>query len=158
MTDNALLEQYRRNHWVITKQAEGLDHADSLLELPFRGNCMNRVLGHILVYRDQALEKLGETAVLGAEESCMYEQGSQPITNSQQAVTLERLLDAFQSSQDRISAGLNGTTPETLAMFADQENQRTVADQIAFLIWHETYHVGQLEILRQLAGKDDAII
>ena len=24
--------------------------------------------------------------------------------------------------------------------------------------WHETYHTGQLELLRQLAGTDDAIV
>jgi hypothetical protein len=29
---------------------------------------------------------------------------------------------------------------------------------LAFLNWHEAYHVGQLELLRQLAGKNDQVI
>jgi hypothetical protein len=37
-------------------------------------------------------------------------------------------------------------------------DDETVAEKIAFSHWHETYHVGQLELLRQLAGKNDKVI
>jgi|GEM_PF-5021639 len=37
---------------------------------------------------------------------------------------------------------------------ADQD----VGAQLSFLSWHETYHTGQTEYLRQLAGKDDQVI
>jgi hypothetical protein len=33
-----------------------------------------------------------------------------------------------------------------------------VAEKIAFSYWHEAYQVGQLELLRQLAGKYDKVI
>ena len=36
--------------------------------------------------------------------------------------------------------------------------ERPVGQHVAGLHWHETYHTGQLELLRQLAGKNDAII
>jgi hypothetical protein len=39
---------------------------------------------------------------------------------------------------------------------ADEEE--TAGQQIRFSHWHETYHVGQLELLRQLAGKNDKVI
>jgi hypothetical protein len=45
-----------------------------------------------------------------------------------------------------------------LEAVADEENRRTVGERIEFMQWRETYHVGQLEILRQLAGVNDAII
>ena len=38
------------------------------------------------------------------------------------------------------------------------ERERTVAERLLFLAWHEGYHVGQTEYLRQLSGKDDKII
>jgi uncharacterized damage-inducible protein DinB len=34
----------------------------------------------------------------------------------------------------------------------------TLGQLIFFLFWHESYHVGQPEYLRQLAGKDDKVI
>lgn len=34
------------NQWIIDCQLKGLAHADTLRQLPFRGNCMNWVLGH----------------------------------------------------------------------------------------------------------------
>jgi hypothetical protein len=40
--------------------------------------------------------------------------------------------------------------------FRDREQPRGAA--LAGLLWHETYHLGQLELLRQLAGTDDALI
>ena len=83
---------------------------------------------------------------------------SQPITNSDGGLPLERLMEVLEVSQERMVAGLDRATPATLAMSTDQENQRTTEQQIAFHVWHKTYHVGQLEILRQLTGADDAII
>jgi hypothetical protein len=45
-----------------------------------------------------------------------------------------------------------------LEAIADEENRRTLGERLEFIHWHETYPVGQLEILRQLAGMNDAII
>ena len=36
--------------------------------------------------------------------------------------------------------------------------ETTLGERLVFLHWHETYHVGQLELLRQLAGTNDAVI
>ena len=40
---------------VIKQKTEGLTHADSMLQLPIPANCMNWILGHIMVYREQYL-------------------------------------------------------------------------------------------------------
>jgi uncharacterized damage-inducible protein DinB len=45
-------------------------------------------------------------------------------------------------------------TEEHLAASAGKE---TVGDQLAFLQFHEAYHIGQAGLLRRLAGKDGAI-
>ena len=37
-------------------------------------------------------------------------------------------------------------------------NPRPLGKLLFFLYFHESYHVGQTEIFRQLAGKDDKII
>jgi uncharacterized damage-inducible protein DinB len=159
MTNSKLLvEQYERTFWVIVKQTEGLSNAESVLQLPFRSNCLNWILGHIIVYREKVLEILGEEPILTDSEKAIYQRGAEPIKDGETAVSLERLLDVLEKSQKKIIAILDGVTVESLNAKAEEGNNRTVGEMLEFLQWHETYHVGQLEILRQLAGKNDAII
>ena len=42
--------------------------------------------------------------------------------------------------------------------FTSGERKMTVGQRAFFLYFHETYHVGQAEVFRRLAGKDDKVI
>lgn len=156
----ALASAYQRTGWIIDRQTEGLSHADSLLQLPFRGNCMNWVLGHILNSRQSALIALNEAGLLPDEYQARYRRGSEPVDEeSQDVLPLDTLLAKLSESQERIVSaltGMNGTGLERPVQVGDQSEP--LGDRLAFLHWHETYHSGQLEILRQLAGTDDRII
>ncbi len=157
--EQKLLDDFERTTWLIEKQAEGLTHGDSVLQLPFRGNCFNWVVGHILESRHRILEILGEEASwLSPEERARYGRGSEPITTAAKALPFERLLEAVRQSHDRIANALQARPAGYFEEIIDPERQRTRADRLAWFHWHETYHTGQLEILRQLAGTDDAII
>lgn len=150
---------FQRTHWLIKRQTEGLSHADALLQLPFRANNMNWILGHLMAYRNRTLALLGEPPALDEKLAARYEQDSAPITGDEDALLpLAQLLTAVDDSQARIVAALNSMAPDGLTAIYDEERQLTRDDRLSFLHWHETYHVGQLEILRQLAGKDDKII
>jgi uncharacterized damage-inducible protein DinB len=147
------------NNRVIGRQVAGLSHTDSLLQPPVRGNCLNWVLGHIVVHRDYVLEAMGEEKVLGEDAVARYDRESQPITGDEPGVLpLETLLEALNTTQERISDALSRATDESLAQPAPKSEPATVARQVTFLLWHETYHVGQTEHLRQLAGTDDKVI
>jgi hypothetical protein len=63
-----------------------------------------------------------------------------------------------QTSQHKIEAALTIIDPEILTTMYDAENKIIVFERIEGLHWHETYHTGQLEILRQLAGTNDRIV
>jgi len=153
-----LIQLHQRTQWIIERQTEGLTHADSLLQLPFRANCMNWVLGHLLIYRDKALELLNETPILNEGQVQLYQRGSEALTDGAAALPLDTLLAALTQSHERLVAALGNVAPGRLEAIADDENRRTLGERIEFMHWHETYHVGQLEILRQLAGVNDAII
>ena len=99
ITTANLTEAFARNVAIIRRQAAGLTQEESLRQPPFRGNCLNWVVGHLADYRDHILRALGAEPVMG-------------------------------------EAG----------------------ERLFFWYFHETYHVGQTELLRQLAGKDDKII
>lgn len=64
ITATDLIGALERNLNIVKSQTQGLSHADSLLQLPFRGNCMNWVLGHIATTRNAMLQFLGEEAIL----------------------------------------------------------------------------------------------
>lgn len=152
---NRLVESYRTTYWLIGKFADGLTHEDSIVQLPFKINTFNWVLGHILVSRDRVLGLLNQTPVFGDSESELYETGSEPVP-SEMAVSLERLLKVLDVSQEGIVEGVESATEELLTTIADEKRKKTVADRIAGLHWHETYHVGQLELLRQFSGEREA--
>lgn len=153
-----LIDVLKRNQWIIEKQIDGLDHQDSLLQTPFRGNCLNWVLGHLAVHRDKILDLLGENALLDKTETSFYQRGSSPITCDTNSVRLETLSNALKEGVERISTALAVKTDDDLSAICDEEKCFTLADKIDFLIWHDTYHTGQIEYLRQLAGKDDSVI
>jgi uncharacterized damage-inducible protein DinB len=153
-----LVQVYERSYRVILMQTEGLSQADSVKQLPFRGNCMNWVLGHIAVHRDKVLGLLGEKPILQPGVRDLYDRGSNPIQEGDPALTLEELLAALEKSQVQLMAALQAASPADLEVAMGEGSQQTKLERIQFLQWHETYHLGQLEILRQLSGKDDTVI
>ncbi len=158
MNKKMILGLFETNHWVLTSQTEGLSHEDSLRQLPFRGNCLNWVIGHLLVSRQSILKLLGLQGSWTAEEIARYKFDSAPIESAEDPGILpfERLLADFETTQKQIAGGFAEITESQLAEMND--NGRTVADRLLFLAWHEGYHLGQTEFLRQLAGKNDKVI
>lgn len=161
ITAAQMAEAYDRNTQILKMQAAGLTHADSLVQLPFRSNCLNWIIGHIVASRGQVLKLLGQEPALPPEVAARYLRESDPITpESPDAMALEQLMSALYLSQDRIAAGLASATPEDLARQETPFGRRTesVGYWLLFLYFHDSYHTGQTEILRQAAGKDDKVI
>lgn len=142
---------------IIKRQAADLTHEDSLLQFPFRGNCLNWVIGHILIRRCTIMEMLGLEAVLTTEERKRYDTGSEPILeNGDEIIRLERLLTLLDDATDQISQAFDTVSDEKWNAMHDDEY--TVAETIFGLYFHDTYHTGQPELHRQLAGKNDRVI
>jgi hypothetical protein len=160
ITTEDLVGGLGRNLDIIKSQTKDLSHADSLVQPPFRGNCLNWVLGHIAGTRDGMLQFLGEAPILDEAQSARYGYGSEPVCGDEEGILeLAELLATLESAQKGIAAKLEGITPEQLATEVKSFlGTTTLAQLLFYLYWHESYHVGQTEMLRQLAGKDDAVI
>jgi len=160
ITTTDLIGGLERNLGIIKSQTEGLSHADSLLQLPFRGNCLNWVLGHLADNRNTMLRLLGEEAILGEAHARRYGYGSEPVCgDGDDILTLEQLHATLEQSQSALAARLARTTADELAREVESFLGTTTLGQlIFFLYWHESYHAGQTEYLRQLAGTDDKVI
>lgn len=150
-----LTNSFRFTQMLINRMTRGLSHDDSVVQPPFKGNALNWVLGHIVASRNEALSYLGAEPVWGDEELALYKTGSDPITSSDQGLTLEQLLAAFDETQERIIERLAEMPEEDLGRIVDTRfGERSVGEHVASLHWHETYHTGQLELLRELAGRE----
>lgn len=150
------------NFGIIQRQMKHLTHEDSLLQLPFRGNCLNWVLGHITQSRNKMLRLVDEDSLWSQEQNTRYDTNSAPITNGDDALRIERILETFAAAHQRLTERLAEMSAEDLATPAKPVIEgfppMTTGQFLHSLLWHETYHVGQTEILRQLAGKNDKII
>ena len=160
ITTTDLISGLERNLGIIKAQTKGLSHADALLQLPFRGNCLNWVLGHIADNRNTMLHFLGEEAILSEADTARYGYNSEPVCgDGDDILTLEQLLIALEQSQSALTARLEKIT--TAELSREQQSflgTTTLGQLIFFLYWHESYHAGQPEYLRQLAGTDDKVI
>ena len=148
----SLTQFYATNHWLIGVLTEGLTNEDSLAQPPFDGNSLNWVLGHIIAGRHTAMKLIGAEAVWDKSEIDLYRTGSEPITSGDQAISLEKLAGDLDLTQERITAALDGKTEaELLEEGETDRGLKPIAEHLSGLHWHETYHVGQLELLRELA-------
>ncbi|MDE3088500.1 MAG: DinB family protein [Chloroflexota bacterium] len=157
---NDLIDAFARNVNIVKMQTKDLTHEDSLRQLPFHGNCLNWVLGHIAENRDHILELLGEPPQIG-ELGTRYKRGSDPLTDAGDgALRLEELLAWLDRAQERIASAIARMDDAGWAREVTTSNNRTttVGQRVFFLYFHETYHVGQAELFRQLAGTDDKVI
>lgn len=159
---HTLLEVLTRNYGVLQRQVQGLTHEDSLLQLPFRGNCLNWIVGHITQSRNKMLQLVDESRVWTDAQIARYNRNSDPITSGADALHFEQMLADLSTAHERLTQKLNQISTDELsapakAVIANTPTW-TVAEFLNFLLWHETYHVGQTELLRQLAGKNDKVI
>ena len=150
-----LIQSFETNHRLVHKFADGLSNDDSLAVPSFKANNFNWVLGHMLVSRNRVLDLLHRSKLLSPADTALYESGSELITAAT-AVPLEQLLAAFDQSQSEISHGLHDSADDDLAAIQAEQREQTVLEQIEGLHWHETYHLGQLEILRQVSAKRES--
>ncbi len=150
---DALTMNFTNNHWVLKKHAEGISHEQSLARSGTGGNTLNWVLGHIVASRNGIFALLGEPPVWTESEAEPYVRGAAQLDPTR-AHPLPAILAALESSQARLMARLETLTDGELAA---EHGQSTVAKQLAFLQFHETYHVGQTGLLRRLAGKEGVI-
>jgi len=155
-----LSDGFARNLAVIERQVFGLSHEDSLIQTAYHINCLNWVLGHIAVGRDAVLEYLGEECHLSQAELERYRRESDPITGDGPDVArMERIMEILRAQQAKIAAALDALTLEDTARVLDLGGDEvTLARALDGQYFHESYHTGQTDLLRQVAGMDDEVI
>jgi uncharacterized damage-inducible protein DinB len=153
--------QFNYTAWVFNKAIEDVTHAESLSQPAPAGNCMNWVAGHIAGSRMGMLELLGRESVWDREWRDRYKRGADAVTADDGAADLADIVQAFNASQSLVISALPDLTQERLdepAPFSPgNDPDETVGSLLAGLAFHESYHCGQLGVLRRLLGKESFI-
>jgi hypothetical protein len=157
ITTDELSDMLQRNLSLIQQQANGVTHEQSVMQLPFRGNCFNWIIGHLVVHRDKMLKSMNAAPQWDDATSALYDRESPPITGPENALPFEDLLADLKQSQGMLDAALETLTDEMLDTM-QPDGRRTLRGRLLFMAWHETYHLGQTELLRQLTGVNDKVI
>jgi uncharacterized damage-inducible protein DinB len=135
---------------------EGITHDDSLSRPDAGGNCINWVLGHIVASRNGMLATLGQPPYWSDDSVALYRRGSSGELPTDGLKSLPTLITDLDASSARVRAALETVDESALAAPAPS-GDRTVGQRLAFLVFHESYHVGQIGLLRRLVGQPGAI-
>lgn len=144
-----LNQSYATNTWLIGLLTEGLSHDESLLQPPFPTNCVNWILGHILVSRNESIQLCGG-AMWDEALINRYKSDSHPIRERDDGIChFEILIGDLQTSQEILFDLLEVLSEEECnEMVETSRGKKPRWQHIRGLHWHETYHMGQLELLR----------
>lgn len=144
-----IIQAYATNTWLIGLLTDGLSHDESLLQPPFPTNCVNWILGHILVSRDESIQLCGGN-MWDDDAISRYKSDSQPVRDGDDDICFFKdLQQDTVSSQDLLANLLSKCSEIGLNESVETaRGEKPRWQHLHGLHWHETYHLGQLELLR----------
>ena len=155
MLADTLLKQFEHSHLAIRLSCRDVTQMESLFQPLYEGNCINWVLGHILAYRGDVLELLGADPLWTEEHVAAYRRGAPPVTADAEHVhKMDAMLGELDRTQEVLTEKLKGLSDTQLAK---PVNDETLGILLAGYQSHEAYHVGQLALLRRIAGKPNVL-
>jgi hypothetical protein len=154
-----LTTQLEFTHRTLHVNTEGITHEMSLVQPQPGGNCLNWIAGHLVVSRNRILELVGEKAVWDEDTVELYRRRSPGILGDETGILdFDRILEDYDSTQDPILEAIAGMSAAKLTKEAARSSIDTPpAKQLAGLVFHEAYHVGQTGLLRRMLGEKGAI-
>ncbi len=145
---------------LIHEQTRDLNQLETLIQPQPSGNCMNWVLGHLLDNQINLLTMLEGASPVEPANLERYRRESDPIrADGEGVLRLEQLLAGHDAVFAAIGARLDEMNEVAFEREIEQGGRRlTLGWRVFFLHFHYTFHLGQLELLRQVAGKSDKVI
>jgi uncharacterized damage-inducible protein DinB len=149
-----IVAAYRFNNTALPGLLEGIEGDDLLRGIGDKGRCAHWELGHIVASRRFLGSRIGAQPT-PADWEGFFSPDSDPSPRDDWpakgellgdfATTGIEVLDAVGDlGQDRLA--------EPVASLFDESTTEPLAHQVAFLLFHESYHVGQVGYIRSVLG------
>ena len=162
MTASDLANLYEFTYLAMNRNLDGLSHEESLISGQPAGNCINWVLGHVVSARSTILKLAGVNNHNRDERLNRYGRGTEPLGAGETHLELETLRAMLDDSQRQLLTALITASQEMLDAPIPETLRRppligNVGNALARLATHESYHNGQIGVLRRMVGKEGAI-
>lgn len=159
MNTDFLRSQLRTSSWFLDQALRDITHEESLRPTA-TGQTLNWLVGHLADARNGALAVLSGHGAWPHAELAVYKRGAASLTGDK-ALPLDELARRFASVQDALLQQLSELTDERAAQKAPyspgNNPNETVGSLMGVLAFHEAYHVGQIGMMRRLAGEDRVV-
>lgn len=147
-------------HGILLKQVEDLTHEDSLIQPQPGGNCLNWVLGHLVGALVYIIDVLDGDLPPGLPDLAHYGHDSEPVQcDGPGVVDFVELVDAYglltHTITERLAQMNEADFDEEIDSFLGKVRRGHAA---LFFFFHKAYHIGQIEQLRNLAGKTEKVL
>ena len=144
-----VLDDYNFHNRIMHHFIDGISHTESVLQLPFEHNCMNWILGHIVTNRSHVLETVGAAHAWQEEVRALYHQDTQPVTKESPSIQFDIFIAYLDESIVLLKAALEDVSEEWLdENHSNYRGEKTRYAHFTSFHWHESFHLGQLEILK----------
>ncbi|MCJ7624986.1 MAG: DinB family protein [Anaerolineaceae bacterium] len=151
MIDPQLLQaKYEHTYSIVKGQIDGLGHLESVNQPPFGGNCVNWIVGHLVVARCNFLMMLDIPSIWDMSICRRFIPGSDPVTRLEDALAFETITAAFERTQEQLLTALACVPAEKLQVISEE---KTIGEHLVFYNAHKAFHAGELSTLRQMLGK-----
>jgi len=142
---------------IVLKAVDQVQESDLFIRPLDKGNSFHWVFGHITATRYGLAQALGVKASVAWEK--LFEYGVEVVDRSEYP-SLEEIKAAFLDISGRLKERFKTVTDQDLEgepPFAIPGVEKSLAGYLAFLSYHEGYHVGQLAYILRLHGGDKLI-
>ncbi len=144
-----VFELYKFHNRIMHIFMRGVSHEESVLQLPFKHNCMNWILGHIVTNRSHVLEVAGAEHEWQQAVRDLYHQDTQPVTQDTPSIEFETLVNYLDESLELLKTALENKNDAWMEEnFENYRGEKSRYEHVTNFHWHEAFHLGQLEILK----------
>jgi len=155
-TMTAVADQYKLNTMLFDKVLDGFQDSEQFTRPNDKGNSVNWVAGHLTSARFSVAN------MLGVEDQCpwgkLYEGGNGLMEQSKYP-SLTEIKSAFKDISAKLEAKLAGASEDVLTKeppWKAPGMEPSVRGSVAFMSFHESYHLGQLGYLRKFHDLEGA--
>ncbi len=157
-TDFANIEGiFNTNTGIVKKAIDGILPEQWFLRPGNDSNHLMWVAGHLVVHRGAVLKTLG--AGWETSWSSLFTRGAK-LAPQDQYPAIEEIRSAWDEVSTKLPASFTEATADLLAKPAPKSSPSfdgKISGLVAFLAFHETYHVGQVSYLRKWLGYGQSV-
>jgi uncharacterized damage-inducible protein DinB len=150
--NNYISKTYYGNGLYLKGLLKEMTNEDMMLSTG-ESNTIGWILGHIVHYRGEVARKFKLDCPLGENEKAF---GRGAEKNKEIKVDLEKALNDLTMRGQMIINAIEALGSEGLKQKTDitlPGGDGTVGNYLAFLVWHETFHIGQIDLIKAAVGK-----